>query len=528
MNEYDRLDLDFEEDEQIQITNLDPEGATRRKYAQKLVALVQKSVTTPWIRNSLFGALILLLVSAILLQFRPPEESTPSVTTPKNAPPGLSLPYGIDPLLLQSSTANNRIFLQTTDHTVTAYQAQDGHVLWHSRLPAQANLQASASALYCYFVTAPGYATLEALDARDGNVLWRDALLAPATLPQGWVAQTVFVLSEDTLYVAAQHGLIYAIQASTGDQRWTYSGDASRLSLGAMLEASNGIVIILSPSSGVLHMLNARDGREIVRIQARIDYALPQIDGQQVYVLPGSDAASVGQSIQVFHIPDGRRLWTLSFPHGVGTVEEQNGIVYLSSIDNSALTALRGSDGHQLWTYKTSAGQALVNNFVTQSGFVYLLRRDTTLVSIRASDGQVLWQTRIKAFSRQISDVVPIFDNGLLLLFHVITSQPEADSAPVYVIRASDGHELWHASLPIGEMIPQNGILTVMQDNGSLNAWNERNGQFLWRYDAPVQTNMLGNLPGTSNVMFLFSQTSELWALSVSDGRLLWSFPPVL
>lgn len=525
MNDHDSHNLDPEDDEQIQITDLDPEGTPRRRYAQKLVALIHKSVTTPWIRNSLFGVLILILVSAIFLQTHPPASTTPGAAS-KPTPPGLSLPYAVNPLLIHRGVANNRIFLQTSDNTVTAYQAQNGQVLWHSKLPTPANLQASASALYCYFVTAPGHATLEALDAKSGNILWRDVLPVSTIVQQGRIGQTNFVLADDTIYVSGQQGLIYAIQAGNGNQRWTYDVGEPILSLNAILEAQNGIVAILAPDSGVFHMLNASDGREIVRVQARSDYALPLIDGQLIYVLPGSDAASVGQSIQVFHIPDGKRLWTLSFPHGVGTLEEQDGMVYLSDIDNSTITALRGSDGHQLWTYETTDGQAMANGFVAQGGFVYLLQQDTTLVSIRANDGQVLWHTQIRAFRNQVSDVAPILDNGLLLLFHVATSQPGADPAPVYVIRASDGYELWHASLPIGELIPQNGILSIMQDNGSLNAWNESNGQFLWRYEAPVQTNILGNLPGTSNVMFLLSQTSELWALSISDGRLLWSFPP--
>lgn len=525
MNDHDQYNLDPEDDEQIQITDLDPEGASRRKYAQKLVAFVQKSVTTPWIRNSLFGALILILVGAIFLQTRPPASTTPGVTS-KPTPPGLSLPYAINPLLIRRGVANNRIFLQASDNTVTAYQAQNGQVLWHSKLPMQANLQASASALYCYFVTAPGHATLEALDAKNGNILWRDVLPVSTEVQQGRIGQTNFLLAGDTIYVGGQRGLIYAIQAGDGNQRWTYDVGEQILSLSAILEAQNGIVAILAPDSGVLHMLNASDGREIVRVQVRSDYTLPLIDGQMVYVLPGSDAASIGQSIQVFHLPDGKRLWTLSFPHGVGTIGEQDGVVYLSNVDDSTITALRGSDGHQLWTYKTSDGQAMANDFVAQGGFVYLLQQDTTLVSIRVSDGQVLWHTRITAFRKQVSDVAPILDNGLLILFHVLTSQADADSAPVYAFRASDGHEVWHASRPIGEFILQNGILSIMQYNGSLNAFDESSGQFLWRYDAPIQTNILANFPGTSNVMLLLSQTSELWALSTSDGRLLWSFPP--
>jgi outer membrane protein assembly factor BamB len=514
MNNFDQQDTEaeIEDEERIQITNLDSEGSPQSRRAEQMLTIVLKSLAKPWLRYSLSGLLLLILLGALFLQL---HQSAPATSIPISLPPATSASP-----ILNAAAANNRLYLQGNDDTVTAYQVTNGRVLWSKKLPGPADLQATDQSLYCYFVTAQHMGVLEALSASTGRVIWSDAE------PVGNLGPLSLQSSGDTLYVNGLANTLYAIQASDGYLLWTHSADNQ-----AQVNVQHGVVEI-SLSDQTVHILNASNGREIIHLQASGANSFPQIDGQLLYVLPSPGDLSVGQTIQVFHLPDGKLLWTFPLPNGAGVITEQDSVVYLGSLDGSSLTALRGSDGHPFWTYKTHTNGANVNLLIEKDGRVYLLLQDDTLVSIRASDGQGIWSTQIKAFSSlgiQVSPLEPFFDQGVILLSNQSPlNGPGASSNLVYALRASDGMILWHTLVPTGEASSLSGTFYVMQESGQLDAWRESDGKHLWRYQAPpASTSLLGSslLGNTPAMLVLVNKQGRIEALRSSDGKLLWHYP---
>jgi outer membrane protein assembly factor BamB len=204
-----------------------------------------------------------------------------------------------------------------------------------------------------------------------------------------------------------------------------------------------------------------------------------------------------------------------------------DGMIYLSAAAGSTLIALRGSDGHQLWTYHSSDSQPTATTFFAENGISYLIQHDATVVGIRVSDGQVLWRTQIAALQNQILQTIGFFslDQGNLVLS---SQDPQNLSAMVvYILRASDGHLLWRSpDEPItSRPIALNGILYAWQNNGQLDAWRESDGQYLWGYRAPIGSSIVGHLTQGPPLLFLLDPIGTLSILRSSDGELLWRYP---
>jgi outer membrane protein assembly factor BamB len=394
MNDIDGQNTNSSDDQEVQIIDLEAPDSPQQRRITQIIGLTRKSLKVPWIRYGLSGTLILILLGAVLLQWQWPTPTIPDVV--KTLPPEF----------LSATTTPEMVFIQDTNHILTAYQATTGDVRWHTSLPNTASIDAEGQMLYCYFDTSLTKTEMEALDTNTGKVIWHDALprSASALLPSSFanaqitIPKTInppglpFLYNNNTLYIQNASNMIYMIQATTGYLNGTY--------------------------------------------QVSIDnyQVAPRIEGQMLYVLPPPIAAT----IQAFHLPDGQRLWTYQLPQGSWVQAETDGVIYLSTAKRKSLIALRGSDGHKLWSYDTNGGLGTI--FAFHDGIAYLLQQGGTLVSIRISDGLVLWRTRLIALQDSIADAMRILvDQGNVLLYD--DTLPNT-TTPVYVLRASDGNML--------------------------------------------------------------------------------------
>ncbi len=435
MNDFDRQNTDFEENEYVQITDLDP--ASQKRRAGKLLALARKSVATPWIRYSLIGSFLLILLGAFFLQdYRPAPATSPTATSngTLSGPPA----NGNGPNVI---FGDDQIYIQESSGTLTAYRDEDGRVLWREKLPGQTSLQTAGSVVYAYYATTSAdRGILKALNGNNGRVLWQAALPAPGT-------ELALEQFGDTLYAADHNNTLYAFQASNGRVRWTYHDSISPvLPVGNLLQAQDGIASIYNADHSQ-SLLHASDGRQILRVKPDITGNLPSmtIDGQLIYELPNSVDQPVAQPVQVFRASDGKRLWawTLQPANFDVSILEQDGVVYRS--DSSSFSALQGTDGHTLWTYRTNNDNRIVYSDQEDPGSVYLALQDNTLIRLRASDGRLLWSTQMKV-ANQSNTLSFFLDSGMLFIDTNDTPGDTSDSNQVYILQTSDGKLLWHAS----------------------------------------------------------------------------------
>jgi len=525
MKDTDQQPTDPTDDDDIQIVDLAHPGSPQHRQATRIIGLIRKSLATPWIRYGLSAILLLILLGALFLQLSRP--ASPTASSGPKAPP---------PLFLSATTIAGLIFIQSTDHTLTASQSTTGHVRWHLRLPAVSSIVAGGQTLYCAFRTPSGHTELEALAATTGTLLWHDALPPVTTSTRtgqfggnGAPLPLVpaFFYSNNALYLLSSSGTVYAIQAETGHITWTYEARDTQAqstptphpgSFDLLLVVHNGVVEFFS-ANATLHFLNATTGQEFLSLPYDPNGSFPSIDGQIIYLLPSPNAPSV--SIRAFHIPDGQLLWTYQLPKDTSVQAEIDGTIYLSAPANSTLIALRGSDGRHLWTYHSSDGQLAAATFFAENGIVgYLFQHDATVVRIDVSNGQVLWRTQIAALKNQNLQITGIsLDQGN----HVLSSQLSA--IPVYILRASDGHLFWRSPETITSPNELNGTLYAWQTNGQLDAWRESDGQHLWSYSAPIGSSIVGSLTQGSPLLFLLDPVGTLYVLRASSGKLLWRHP---
>ncbi len=514
MSNLDQKNAEFADDDIIQITNLAPAGASPYKHAQRALALVLKGITTPWIRYSLAGLLILALLSALLPQLHALTSSASSPNTSVTEPHSLAL-----------VSANGQVFVQSVNNLLIAFQASSGRRLWQQQLSNVATLSATGQALYFYYVNNNGSsATFEALDTSTGKPIWQKSSF-PLSQAISRGEQPGFILSGAILYTAGPTDGINAFQASNGHFLWSFNAGAMNLPLSTALYAQNGIVEIHGSDSTVVHILNASSGHEIAHAPANNDGTPLPIDGQLIYALPRSTIQAPDQPIQVFHAPDGTLLWSLHLPYGAGGIQEQDGVVYYTNLNHSSLTALRGSDGHALWTYQTSDHAAMIGTFLEQGGLLYLLQHDTALLSIRVSDGYILWSRKLTAFSTLVntSTLQPLIDQNILFYYAPI---PSGASSPQYIqiaaLNSNNGRELWHTHYGSGQPVPLAGVLYFLQDDGRVDTWRESDGHSLWSYDMPSAASIMATFPG---IILLVDKNANLDVVHNSDGQQLWHYP---
>ena len=516
MNDAEQQNSDFEEDEYVQITDLDPARSRPKGPVENVILILHKGMATPWIRYTLLSLLLVILLGTIFLQTYRPAPATSPVATKVGGTSSMSS--------LGVQFGDDQVYMQASDGTLTAYQDENGRTLWHAKLPEQASLQTFGQALYAYYATTQGKGMVEALNGKDGHVIWQQIIFAPGT-------NVALQQTGDALYAADSSDTIYAFQASNGHLRWTYRDGPYQVALpiGNLLQMQGGIAEVLKDDHS-LDLLSANDGQKIAQVPPDDSGNSKQIvvDGQLIYAMGNSETVSLKQSVQVFRISDGKRLgsWTSRLTNPAEIILEQDnrvieqvgGIIGMSG-NAPALTALRGSDGHILWTYRASDNRAIITTYLEEDGTIYLVLQDSTLVHLRANDGQPLWSTPIKINSQQFNNSYPFLDHGIVFLLGA--SDTTSQAAPVYALRASDGKILWHASL-LGNPSFQSGILYMMQTDGRLDAWRESDGGHLWSYQASEEMSTFENPPGKNNLVFLTDLLGNLEVLRANDGKLLW------
>jgi outer membrane protein assembly factor BamB len=262
---------------------------------------------------------------------------------------------------------------------------------------------------------------------------------------------------------------------------------------------------------------------------------------------------------------DGTRLWCrTSAPTGLPLVLS-GGILYLQS--ESAITALRASDGAMLWTHgiqRGQDGQTAVVEIAVVSDSVYVpasahqvcvlqaangttrwctspdsltaaigLAADTTgvyaldrtsnsdsptrVVALRATDGASIWQRLLP----RIATVTPSFlaQNGLLY-FSTIHSPNDSQNI-LTALQTSDGTKRWEitTSQELRATVVQ-GNVAYVADSTSLQALQASTGKLLWKQT--IHTADTTRLLVSGSMLYLSDDVQNLFAIKASTGQVLW------
>lgn len=291
-----------------------------------------------------------------------------------------------------------------------------------------------------------------------------------------------------------------------------------------------------SPPTSAVEAVRASDGAQLWLVDQGTSFLTPiAADASAVYVVD-LDLSGQQSELRALRIADGQDIWSDPLPvspagaigglgigaPSIGVLAE--GTIYLccalgtlpSGMPQSTMSAIRTSDGKQLWSVSLSGE---FSSPVVSNGTMYMsgLTIDTstgpggprpetpTVVAVRTSDGSQLWSHPLAA-NANLEGLSPlaVTDTAVCIAITVQSAATPGPGAPpltssLIALNPTTGAQVWS--------VPATGIAnSLLADNGTL---------YLSGLDLTSTPGGPGGPP----------QTGTLAAYQSSDGKQLWSQP---
>jgi outer membrane protein assembly factor BamB len=290
------------------------------------------------------------------------------------------------------------VYVGAEDGRVIALEARSGRLRWTFRTGGAVRARATVRADAVYVVSDDGF--LYRLDARDGALRWR------VQLQEGAVVRLPFddpksrfdrfgsaaTLDGDRLYVGTNDGRLIALDAASGERRWSFTGAESVLAAPAVAGGRvyfggyDGHVYALDATSGAL-LWKRQTGRPVVSTPAIAGDRV--VVGSRSYDLFGLDAATGEVAWKHY-------LW-FSWVESSPTLRD--GVVYVGSSDAALVAAHEAASGRQLWAtdvFGWAWGQPAVTATRVYLGTCgmgdYLAPHRGGVVAMDRATGRPLWR----------------------------------------------------------------------------------------------------------------------------------------
>lgn len=261
------------------------------------------------------------------------------------------------------SLANDVIYVGgSTDNTLYALNVSDGSVRWKFQMdarPFEADVEQGVVYALATILNSPSpFSIIYALDASTGTPKWRypaDSHVRQNASLVGADANAVY-LTSSTDQTPFQTNLALALKASNGSVLWRYQLTTQSHSFDSY--ALNNGVVYLGANDGTLYALNASDGKQRWQTKAGNSFiSISLIDDSNVYV------SLLQEGLAVVNSSSGSLRWHYQSTSSVLAVAVQNGLLYAvtfassfsSDVHNYAM-AFNIADGTIFWQY--DAGEA--------------------------------------------------------------------------------------------------------------------------------------------------------------------------
>jgi serine/threonine protein kinase len=346
--------------------------------------------------------------------------------------------------------------------------------------------------------------TLSAVRTSDGATLWHTQWNNESYLRPTIMNGVVYIAADHYNSCCIDGGFVHALRASDGTTLWNYHVVTGQNGVGDISIADG---VVYAGAADFFYALRASDGSLLWKYQAVGDFfsAPKAVVNGVAYMV---SAASTGDNCYAyaFRVSDGTLLWKYSLKES-GYVSQSpivaNGIVYIPSPissprflypydpskdihqTNSAVYAVRASDGSFLWKYEIDKDSSFLKLEV-DNGILYASagsQRNSSgvIYALRADNGAPLWHYQVHV------------DNSYGGLTEAVVSGPivyiasQGNNATLYALKANDGSLYWQHQLGSGYdpiIVPAGSILYtgINLGTGSVDALRVNDGTPIWSY----------------------------------------------
>lgn len=353
-----------------------------------------------------------------------------------------------------------------------------------------------------------------AIDASTGQQRWRyQASARPQPQP---------FLSGNVVYYGSADGKVSALNASFGKRLWSVTLSADGVPV--VQTAEQGVIYVVflgcyyfgfigqCPSSqpgGPLFALDARTGKTLWEFQGEVNLELG-VEGQSMQATQDAFYVTSGLNLFALDLATGTQLW--HFSAGSTARNTHDGYMSIARIINGQVYAV-----------------ASILNLPNAPGFKMVL------YDLKESSGTRVWS--YPALDTQDLPFFATVENGVA--YFSDTTEPKAwaqNRQPVYdevlAFNASDGTFKWRYQLDglhaVSSVAVKNGGVYIAGDDGTLSEVSEQDGALRW------QRTVLGNgfliRPDDDENLYAIPYDTQLngegvlLALSSQDGTPLWTF----
>ncbi len=327
------------------------------------------------------------------------------------------------------------------------------------------------------------------LSSWKGAVAWKRSI--GGTTSQGFLLVPP-VVSEGQVYALDGTGLVTALDASTGEKKWSYRLETSTKEgcLGGGLAVDQGSVFISFSSADVV-ALNAENGSK--RWQTNIIHPIRSpvtVKDRQLYVVTKNN------KIVSLDVKTGSILWqregaegNCSFVGGGSPSVDRR--VVIAPFSSGEVLALKSENGHPLWTEalstpKVTRSLAILSQIkaspVIDKDLVFVTSPNSRFMALEFRTGRVAWDKPIGSFS------TPAVSGGFIFL---VSTKNE-----VLCLTRDKGHIVWITQLPrfqdlktkkgairMGGPLLMNGLLFITSSVGEMYVLDAKTGKLDHAFD---------------------------------------------
>lgn len=315
-------------------------------------------------------------------------------------------------------------------------------LLQQSPLPTP-SLKPTLNARAMYLANAQHTGFYEGKSAASGSVRWQ-------AKPGQWGAASAPVVAYDTVFFGGWDKYLYALDAQTGQEKWTYALDD--FVSNSPLVVDNHIY--LGDRSGNFYALNI-ENRELVwkfkiktEKQGRPFGTKGRVNSPATYadrLLYFSDNSG---RLYALTAASGQTVWEFDKPHVYSlpapAIFEKTVFV---STDYGLLYAIDAQTGEEKWRFQVSDTLAAP---VYASGIIYVACQDGYLYAVNAGSGEQIWKYPYIS-GRQIIAVFPqpvAYHDGEIYLSGTHDARFEVIDAATGTLKRTFAAESWFESAP--------------------------------------------------------------------------------